>query len=68
MIVGRDREVAARAAADLGDRAAGGGYVCADVGVAAETERMVTETIDRFGRLDVLCANAGMFRMPGSRT
>ena len=61
MIVGRDREVAARAAADLGTVGGEVGYVCADVGVAAETERMVTETIDRFGGLDVLCANAGVF-------
>jgi 3-oxoacyl-[acyl-carrier protein] reductase len=60
-IVGRDRAVGAQAAAELG---AGGGevaYVCADVGVAAETERMVAEAVDRFGGLDVLCANAGVF-------
>jgi 3-oxoacyl-[acyl-carrier protein] reductase len=60
-IVGRDREAGAQAAAELG---AGGGevvFVSADVGVAADTERMVAETIDRFGGLDVLCANAGVF-------
>jgi 3-oxoacyl-[acyl-carrier protein] reductase len=61
VIVGRDRDAGAQAAAELG---AGGGevaYVCADVGVAADTERMVAETVDRFGGLDVLCANAGVF-------
>ena len=61
MIVGRDREVGARAAAELGAGGGEVGYLCADVGVAVETERMVTETIDRFGGLDVLCANAGVF-------
>jgi 3-oxoacyl-[acyl-carrier protein] reductase len=60
-IVGRDPEVGAQATADLG--AAGGevAYVQADVGVAADVERMVAETVDRFGGLDVLCANAGVF-------
>ncbi len=60
VIVGRDREVGAQALADLGgeQRAA---YVCADVSLARDTERMVAETIERFGGLDVLCANAGVF-------
>ena len=60
-VVGRDPAVGAQAAAEL---AADGGevaYVCADVGVAADTERMVAEAVDRFGGLDVLCANAGVF-------
>jgi 3-oxoacyl-[acyl-carrier protein] reductase len=60
-IVGRDADVGARAAAELG---AGGGevaYIRADVSVAAETERMVAEALARFGSLDVLCANAGVF-------
>jgi 3-oxoacyl-[acyl-carrier protein] reductase len=60
-IVGRDPETGAHAAAELG---AGGGevaYIRADVGVAADAERMVRETVERFGGLDVLCANAGVF-------
>jgi 3-oxoacyl-[acyl-carrier protein] reductase len=60
-VVGRDPEVGQRAAADL---AADGGevaYVRADVSVSADAERMVAETVERFGGLDVLCANAGVF-------
>jgi 3-oxoacyl-[acyl-carrier protein] reductase len=60
-IVGRDRAVGAQAAAELGADGGEVAYVCADVGVAAETERMVAEAVDRFGGLDVLCANAGVF-------
>jgi 3-oxoacyl-[acyl-carrier protein] reductase len=60
-IAGRDPEAGAAAVADLG--AAGGevAFVRADVGVAADAERMVAETTERFGSLDVLCANAGIF-------
>jgi 3-oxoacyl-[acyl-carrier protein] reductase len=60
-IVGRDPEVGAQAIADLGADGGEVAYVQADVGVAADTERMVAETVDRFGSLDVLCANAGVF-------
>ncbi len=60
-IAGRDPNVGAAAVADL---EAGGGevtFVQADVGMAADAERMVAETTERFGSLDVLCANAGIF-------
>jgi 3-oxoacyl-[acyl-carrier protein] reductase len=60
-IVGRDPEVGAQAIADLGADGGEVAYVQADVGVAADTDRMVAETVDRFGALDVLCANAGVF-------
>jgi NAD(P)-dependent dehydrogenase (short-subunit alcohol dehydrogenase family) len=42
---------------------AGGGdafFVPADVSHAADAERMVRETVARFGRLDILCNNAGI--------
>ena len=60
-IAGRDPEAGAAAAAELA--AAGGevSFVRADVSVAADAERMVAETTERFGSLDVLCANAGIF-------
>ena len=32
-----------------------------DVSDAAQTERMVAQTVERFGGLDVLCTNAGIF-------
>jgi 3-oxoacyl-[acyl-carrier protein] reductase len=58
VLVGRDRATGEAAAGELGSRAA---YVAADVGVAADCERMAAETIERFGGIDVLCANAGVF-------
>jgi 3-oxoacyl-[acyl-carrier protein] reductase len=61
VIVGRDRDVGAQAAADLGASGGDVAYVCADVSVAADADRMVAETLDRFTGLDVLCANAGVF-------
>ena len=56
VVAGRDRERGEAAAADLG-----GAYVAADVGRAEDCERMAAETVERFGGIDVLCANAGIF-------
>ena len=58
IVVGRDRATGEAATAELGDGAA---YVAADVRRAEDCERMAAETIERFGGLDVLCANAGVF-------
>jgi 3-oxoacyl-[acyl-carrier protein] reductase len=58
VLVGRGAETGDAAAEELGTRAA---YVAADVGVAADCERMAAETVERFGGIDVLCANAGVF-------
>ena len=44
-------------AQELGGRATS----IADVAKAADCERMVAETVERFGGIDVLCANAGIF-------
>jgi 3-oxoacyl-[acyl-carrier protein] reductase len=55
-VAGRDRAAGEAAAADLG-----GAYVQADVGSAADCERMAAEVVERFGGIDVLCANAGVF-------
>jgi 3-oxoacyl-[acyl-carrier protein] reductase len=56
VVAGRDQATGEAAAADLG-----GAYVAADVGRAEDCERMAAETVERFGGLDVLCANAGIF-------
>ena len=56
VVVGRDRERGEAAAAELG-----AAYVAADVGRAEDCERMAAETVERFGGIDVLCANAGVF-------
>ena len=58
VVVGRGAETGEAAAEELGSRAA---FVAADVGVAADCERMAAETVERFGGIDVLCANAGVF-------
>jgi 3-oxoacyl-[acyl-carrier protein] reductase len=56
VVVGRDRERGEAAAEELGAI-----YVAADVGRAADCERMAAETVERCGGIDVLCANAGVF-------
>jgi 3-oxoacyl-[acyl-carrier protein] reductase len=55
-VAGRDRERGEAAAAELG-----GAYVEADIRRAEDCERMAAETVERFGGIDVLCANAGVF-------
>jgi 3-oxoacyl-[acyl-carrier protein] reductase len=56
VVVGRDRERGEAAAAELG-----AAYVAADVRRAEDCERMAAEAVERFGGIDVLCANAGVF-------
>ncbi len=56
VVAGRDQATGEAAAADLG-----GAYVAADVGRAEDCERMAADTVERFGGIDVLCANAGIF-------
>jgi 3-oxoacyl-[acyl-carrier protein] reductase len=61
VVAGRDATTGEAAVRDL---QGGGGevaYVGADVGRAADCERMAAETVERFGGIDVLCANAGVF-------
>jgi len=58
VVVGRGTEAGDAAVQELGSRAS---FVIADVGVAADCERMAAETVERFGGIDVLCANAGVF-------
>jgi 3-oxoacyl-[acyl-carrier protein] reductase len=56
VVVGRDAATGEAAAAELG-----GAYVQADIARAADCERMAAEAEQRFGGIDVLCANAGIF-------
>jgi 3-oxoacyl-[acyl-carrier protein] reductase len=60
-VAGRDTERGAAAAAEIGAGGAEVIYVPGDVSSGADVERMVTEVVERFGGLDVLCANAGVF-------
>jgi 3-oxoacyl-[acyl-carrier protein] reductase len=57
-IVGRDADAGAAAQADLGPNVA---FIAGDVSSAAGADKMVADTLERFGSLDVLCANAGIF-------
>ena len=55
-IAGRAEKVAAEVVAAAGEAFA----VHADVRAEADMERLVRETVDRFGRIDVMHANAGV--------
>ena len=57
VLVGRTGDVLEEAAAAIGGTAA-----IADVARTEDTERVVAETIDRSGRIDVLVNNAGFLR------
>ena len=62
LVTGRDAESAATAVNDL--RRAGPGevsYVLGDVCDLTHMEGMAATAIERFGAIDVLCANAGVF-------
>jgi 3-oxoacyl-[acyl-carrier protein] reductase len=63
VVSGRDAARGEAAAADLGARGGEGdvAFVSADVSRAEDCERMAAETVERFGGIDVLCANAGIF-------
>ena len=60
-ITGRDDRRGASTVDEIRDRGAEGLFVRADVRVAADCERSVAETVDRFGRIDVLFNNAGVY-------
>jgi 3-oxoacyl-[acyl-carrier protein] reductase len=55
-VAARDKEIGEAAAEELG-----GTFIIADVSRPEDCERMVAETVERLGSLDVLCANAGVF-------
>lgn len=59
-ITGRRQAEVDKAVAKLGDHAHG---IAADAGIVADIERMYAEIMDRKGRLDVVFANAGVYRV-----
>ena len=56
VLAARDRSTGEAAAQELGAR-----FVQADISQAADCERMAAAVAERFGGIDVLCANAGVF-------
>ena len=60
-VAGRGAKAGAAAVGELGGGGGEVAFIQADVTAGADAERMVAETLERFGSLDVLCANAGIF-------
>src|SRR5205823_9627779 len=56
-IAGRNEEKTSAARAELGDQCLG---LRVDVTNASDVQQMVQQTVDRFGGLDIMVANAGM--------
>ena len=56
-----DAEGAERVARQIGDGGGAAASLQADVSQAADAERMVRQTVERWGQLDVLVNNAGIY-------
>jgi NAD(P)-dependent dehydrogenase (short-subunit alcohol dehydrogenase family) len=59
VVVGRDAAAAAVVEAELAERGAASRTVLADVTVRSDVERVLAESTEAFGRVDVLVNNAG---------
>ena len=59
VVVGRDADAAREVEAELASVGAATATVLADVTVRADVERILTRTVEAFGRADVLVNNAG---------
>lgn len=61
LIVGRDEAACARAAREIADKGGIASAFLADVTSLDAMSAMAKAALDRYGRIDVLCANAGVF-------
>jgi 3-oxoacyl-[acyl-carrier protein] reductase len=61
VVNGRDADTGEAAVQDLSGQGGEVAYVGGDVGKAADCERLAEAVAERFGGVDVLCANAGIF-------
>jgi 3-oxoacyl-[acyl-carrier protein] reductase len=61
VVNGRDAESGEAAARELSGQGGEVAFVGGDVSRAADCERVAEETASRFGGIDVVCANAGVF-------
>jgi len=61
LIFGRDAEAAKATVAELSAAGAEVSYVLADVSRREDCQRIAAAAAERFGGIDVLCANAGIF-------
>jgi len=62
LVTGRDTAAGQKAAAEIGGDVH---FLQADVSKRTDCQRMADAAVERFGGIDVLCANAGIF--PGAR-
>jgi NAD(P)-dependent dehydrogenase (short-subunit alcohol dehydrogenase family) len=67
-VVGRDAERLERCLAEIADGASGSTplAIVADVTRAADMQAMAERTLERFGRIDILVASAGILRARGA--
>jgi len=61
LIVGRDAEAAKATVAELSATGAEASHLLADVSRREDCQRIAAAAAERFGGIDVLCANAGIF-------
>ena len=61
LIVGRDKDAADAAVADLTAGGADVSYLLADISVREGCQLVAATAVERLGGVDVLCANAGIF-------
>jgi 3-oxoacyl-[acyl-carrier protein] reductase len=60
-VSGRDRSAGEAVMGEAAGLSGSISFVHGDVGLASDCERVVSETVTRYGGLDVLCANAGVY-------
>lgn len=61
VVSGRDRSAGEAVLGEASGLSGSISFVHGDVGLASDCERVVSETVTRYGGLDVLCANAGVY-------
>ncbi|MFZ0217986.1 MAG: 3-oxoacyl-ACP reductase FabG [Candidatus Dormiibacterota bacterium] len=68
LVVGRDEEAASQTVDEIVSAGGDASYLLADVGLPATAPLLVKTAIDRYGSVDVLCCNAGIFPSAPLRT
>jgi 3-oxoacyl-[acyl-carrier protein] reductase len=61
LVVARSLEGAEAVAAEITSAGGTASAIAADVGVGADAQRMAAAAVERYGTIELLCANAGIF-------